>query len=215
MTDVSPTRIKICGITRPEDAEVAIACGVDAVGLNFVPSSPRFLSVDAARTISQQIGPRASRVALFVDPRPAEVEAVLKAVEIDALQFNGAEPAALCGSFGLPYMKVHGVSGPLDVTALEAAYPDACALLLDTFVAGQAGGTGQTFDWSLWPTDATRPLILAGGLTPENVTRAIAMTRPYAVDVSGGVEGRVKGCKDAEKITRFVDAVRMADRTLR
>ena len=101
------------------------------------------------------------------------------------------------------------------IRLIEAAYPDACALLLDTFVAGQAGGTGQTFDWSLWPTDATRPLILAGGLTPENVTRAIAMTRPYAVDVSGGVEGRVKGCKDAEKITRFVDAVRMADRTLR
>ena len=211
MTEATLTRIKICGITRLEDAEGAAAAGVDALGLNFVASSPRAVSIETARIISRQIGSRVLRVALFADPQPAAVEAVLSEVDIDVLQFHGSEPASLCGAFGLPYMKAVRVSGPLDITAIEAAFPDACALLLDTFVAGQAGGTGRVFDWSLWPAHARLPLVLAGGLTADNVVAAITRTRPFAVDLSGGVEGNVKGQKDAGRIGRFVAAVREAD----
>ncbi len=204
------TGIKICGITRSSDAEVVVAAGVDALGLVFTEHSPRRIAADAAAEIAQQVAGRVTRVGLFVDPSTAEVEATLRVVELDLLQFHGAETAQFCGSFGLPYMKALRVRERVEIAEVEAAYADACCLLLDAYVPGQPGGTGQTFDWCLWPQHSAKALVLAGGLHPDNVAGAIRRTRPYAVDVSGGVEGAVKGEKDADKIFRFVKEVKSA-----
>ena len=204
------TGIKVCGITRSADAEVVVAAGVDALGLVFTEHSPRQIAADAAAEIAQQVAGRVTRVGLFVDASAAEVEATLRMVELDLLQFHGAETAQFCGSFGLPYMKALRVRERVEIAEVEAAYADACCLLLDAYVPGQPGGTGQTFDWSLWPQHSAKSLVLAGGLQPDNVAGAIRRTRPYAVDVSGGVEGAVKGEKDADKIFRFVKEVKSA-----
>ena len=204
------TGIKVCGITRSADAEVVVAAGVDALGLVFTEHSPRQIAADAAAEIAQQVAGRVTRVGLFVDASAAEVEATLRMVELDLLQFHGAETAQFCGSFGLPYMKALRVRERVEIAEVEAAYADACCLLLDAYVPGQPGGTGQTFDWSLWPQHSAKSLVLAGGLHPDNVAGAIRRTRPYAVDVSGGVEGAVKGEKDAAKILRFVKEVKSA-----
>ncbi|MEE8079519.1 MAG: phosphoribosylanthranilate isomerase [Pseudomonadales bacterium] len=204
------TRIKVCGITRSADAEVVVAAGVDALGLVFTEHSPRQIAADAAAEIAQQVAGRVTRVGLFVDASAAEVEATLRMVELDLLQFHGAETAQFCGSFGLPYMKALRVRERVEIAELETAYADACCLLLDAYVPGQPGGTGQTFDWCLWPQHPAKSLVLAGGLHPDNVAAAIRQTRPYAVDVSGGVEGAVKGEKDAAKIFRFVKEVKSA-----
>lgn len=204
------TGVKVCGITRSADAEVVVAAGVDALGLVFTEHSPRQIAADAAAEIAQQVAGRVTRVGLFVDASAAEVEATLRMVELDLLQFHGAETAQFCGSFGLPYMKALRVRERVEIAEVEAAYADACCLLLDAYVPGQPGGTGQTFDWSLWPQHSAKSLVLAGGLHPDNVAGAIRRTRPYAVDVSGGVEGAVKGEKDADKIFRFVKEVKSA-----
>jgi phosphoribosylanthranilate isomerase len=208
----SRTLIKICGITTAADAALLVAAGADALGLNFSDQSARQVDPAVAAEIATETRDRLVRVGLFVDPTVEFVDQVLAKVDLDVLQFHGDESAELCGIFGLPYMKVLRVSGPLDMEALEASYADACCLLLDAYVAGQPGGTGQRFDWSAWPRDARMPLVLAGGLTPANVESAIFQLHPYAVDVCGGVEGPLKGVKDPTAIDEFVAAVRRADR---
>lgn len=204
-------RIKICGITRPEDARAVADSGADALGLNFSDQSPRRIDVAAAQEIAKLVEGQLTRVGLFVDPDHDAVARVLDGVALDLLQFHGNETAEFCEAFGRPYMKVHRVADRLDVAALAASHPKARYFMLDTFVQGQPGGTGKSFDWSVWPKTTNLKLVLAGGLTPENVGAAIQATRPFAVDVSGGVEGPSKGIKDAERIRRFVTAVRQVD----
>lgn len=209
------TRIKICGITRPADADAVVRSGADALGLNFAPESPRRVDLARACAIAGGVRGAVTRVGLFLDPEPDEVRRVLDSVELDALQFHGSEPGSLCRSFGLPFLKVVRVRKTLQLNVIEREYEDACCLLLDTWVAGIAGGTGQCFDWDLWPRAAKLPLVLAGGLTPDNVAEAVARLAPWGVDVSGGVEGSTRGEKDADRIRRFVDAVRYTDEVSR
>ncbi|WPC06664.1 phosphoribosylanthranilate isomerase [Pseudomonas benzenivorans] len=202
-------RSKICGITRVEDALIAVEAGADAIGLVFYAKSPRAVSVPQARAIVAALPPFVTTVGLFVDASADELNAVLRAVPLDLLQFHGDETAASCEAVGRPYMKALRVRPGDDVAARIEPYASAAGILLDTYVAGVPGGTGETFDWSLVPRGLTKPVVLAGGLTPENVAAAITRVRPYGVDVSGGVEAS-KGIKDAEKIRAFVSAVRAA-----
>lgn len=204
-------RTKICGITSVEDGLAAAAAGCDAVGLNFVPSSPRYVSVETARDIADALPPLVTRVGVFVDALPRDIERVLAAVPLDLVQFNGEEDAAACRGFGLPYLKAVGVRTGFCIEALEDAYPTARAFLLDTYDPVARGGTGRTFDWSLWPTSPRMPLMLAGGLTPENVGAAIRRLRPYGVDVSSGVEGGARGVKSDPKVRAFIAEVQRAE----
>ncbi len=204
---MSVVRSKICGITRLEDGLAAVAAGADAIGLVFYARSPRAVSIEQARAIVAGLPPFVTTVGLFVDMPQRDIEAVLAAVPLDLLQFHGDESAAECEALGRPYIKALRVRAQDDVVALVDAYPGARAVLLDTFVDGVPGGTGQAFDWALVPATLSKPVILAGGLTPGNVAAAIAQVRPYAVDVSGGVEAS-KGIKDATKVKDFVRAVR-------
>ena len=205
-------RVKICGITCIEDAQAAALAGADSLGFNFVARSPRAISAAQAAQIIQTLPPFVTTVGLFLDPQPETVRKVLEIAALDVLQFHGNESAALCASLGRPYLKAIPVKGPLDLEQLQSEYADAQALMLDAWAGGQSGGTGQTFDWSLWPHGATMPLVLAGGLTPDNVAEAILATRPYAVDVSGGVEGDQPGRKNAVLIHRFIAEVRRVER---
>ncbi len=203
-------RVKICGITNPADAEVSARAGADALGIVFYARSPRAVDVAAAREISAAGGPFVATVALFVNPTPSEVEHVVSGMRPDLLQFHGDEPPAFCERFGVPYMKVLRVgTAPLDEAALSV-HPVARGLLLDTLDAQQHGGTGRRFDWSLVPRGARRPLVLAGGLDATNVEDAIRVLRPWAVDVSSGVE-RAPGRKDAGKVQDFLRAVARAN----
>ncbi|OLU32274.1 phosphoribosylanthranilate isomerase [Pseudomonas sp. PA27(2017)] len=204
---MSVVRSKICGITRLEDGLAAVVAGADAIGLVFYARSPRAVSVEQARAIVAGLPPFVTTVGLFVNMPQRDIEAVLAAVPLDLLQFHGDESAADCEALGRPYIKALRVRAQDDVAALVDAYPSARAVLLDTFVDGVPGGTGQAFDWALVPAKLSKPVILAGGLTPGNVAAAIAQVRPYAVDVSGGVEAS-KGIKDAAKVKDFVRAVR-------
>ena len=197
-------RTKICGITSVRDAGVAVAAGCDAVGMVFHRDSPRAVDVEQAAAIAAATPPFVARVGVFVDASRAEVEAVLARVDLDALQFHGAEPAADCEGFGVPYIKAFRVRKALDMAALEEGYPSAGAFLLDAFHPVERGGAGVAFDWSLWPERCGKPLVLAGGLTPDNVGDAIRGLRPYAVDVSSGVEDGVKGVKSAAKVRAFL-----------
>ena len=197
------TRIKICGITRVEDGCQAAALGADAIGLVFYSKSPRHVSPQQARAVVAALPPFVSVVALFVDPTRAEVEAVLAACPIDILQFHGAETPAFCRSFARPYLKALRVRPGVDVSAYAAQYADARGLLVDAYVEGLPGGTGQAFDWSLLPHDLPVPLILSGGLDEHNVARAVASVHPAAVDVSSGVE-QSKGIKDAARMAAFI-----------
>ena len=199
-------RVKICGIKTPEDGLLAAAAGADAVGLNFHAPSPRAVAGKLAADIAAALPPFVATVAVFVDPPAHLVETVLNDVRPDCLQFHGEESAAFCRQFGRPYVKAAGIREGFDFVAFANRYADAQALLLDTFDADRKGGTGRSFDWSRWPR-SDRPLILAGGLNAANVRRAIAATRPYAVDVASGVEGIVKGRKDANRVQRFMEAV--------
>lgn len=205
------TRVKFCGITRPEDAVAAASAGVDAIGLVFHPASPRAVTPEQARRIVQALPPLITVVGLFVDPQRERVETVLDMLRIDLLQFHGDECPADCDSFGVPYIKAVRMQPGLDVAAFAKAYPQARALLLDTYRAGIAGGTGETFDWSQVPASIGRPLILAGGLTPANVGEAIRAVRPYAVDVSGGIEA-AKGIKHPGKMDAFMNEVMGVER---
>lgn len=204
------TRIKICGITRQDDAAAVVRAGADALGLNFVAASPRHVAVEIAREIATEVAGVVTRVGLFVDPEPDQVASVLKAVDLDVLQFHGSESGEFCRSLGMPFVKALRMRGPVSISRLEEEYAGACCLLLDAYVPGLAGGTGARFDWSLWPSQRGLPLVLAGGLNPDNVAAAVARLDPWGVDVSGGVEGDRKGVKDADKIHRFVQEVKRA-----
>lgn len=208
--------IKICGLRQSDDLDVCIHLGVDAFGLMFVPVSTRYADRPTAQKLSRQAKGKIQRVGVFQDASTATVQDVLSEVELDVLQFHGSEPADYCSSFGLPYVKVIAVRAGegVDVDGAITQHRSSCGLLLDTETAKGSGGTGQTFDWSLWPSATARksemPLYLAGGLTPDNVGRAIAQTKAAGVDASGGVEGAVKGVKDQDRIAAFVAAVRTA-----
>ena len=199
-------KIKICGITRAEDLEVLVRLKVDAVGLMFVERSPRRLDIEDARRLSELARGRIARVGVFADAAPAAVQAAIDEVGLDVLQFHGQEDAAHCSAFGLPYLKAMQVRGAVDESALRQRYADACALLLD---AG-AGGGGEPFDWQHWPAEPSGPCVLAGGLAPDNVGRAVRRLRPWGVDASTGVEGAAKGIKDERKMTEFVTEARRA-----
>ena len=216
------TRIKICGITRIADALAAANAGADAIGLIFWHGTARCVEIPRAREIVEALPPFVTKVALFVDPDSAEVRAVLDAVPVDVLQFHGDESRNLCSSFALPYVKAIRVGDDVDLLEYATRYGDAAGLLFDTFRVGDLpGGTGHRFDWSrLSPalrTGLARPLILSGGLDSDNVADAIRAVRPWAVDVSSGVEERApdgkprKGIKDAARIAAFVKGVRDAD----
>jgi phosphoribosylanthranilate isomerase len=203
-------RIKICGITRPQDALAAAYLGADAVGLVFFPSSPRAVTIESAKAIINILPPFVCKVGLFVNPEPVEISRILKEVTLDLLQFHGDEKPEQCTGYSKPFIKAVRMQDNVDLNAVANRYADAGALLLDSFVEGLHGGTGQVFDWSRIPANPGKPLILAGGLTPANVATAINNVRPYAVDVSGGVES-AKGIKDAQKIAEFIKEVRNAE----
>jgi phosphoribosylanthranilate isomerase len=200
------TRVKICGITRAQDAALAVELGADAIGLVFHPRSPRYIEPAAAREIATGIPPFVSVVGLFLDPEPHAVERVLGEVPLQLMQFHGDESPADCERYGLPYIKAVSMQGGADAAAYAATYPGARGVLLDAHGAGEQGGSGRTFDWARIPADLSAPLILAGGLGPDNVYAAIRRVRPYAVDVSSGVEAD-KGVKDPAKMTAFMKEV--------
>ena len=204
------TRVKICGITRPEHARAAAGAGADAIGLVFYEPSPRFVSVARAHAVCAALPPLVSVVGVFVNPAPREIEAAVDALPVDLLQFHGNEPPALCAGTGKPYVKAVRVRSRADVVDAAARYPDARALLLDAHHDALWGGTGKRFDWSEVPGDVGRPLVLSGGLTPENVAGAVRLVRPFAVDVSGGVES-APGEKDPERMERFLREVADVD----
>jgi phosphoribosylanthranilate isomerase len=199
-------RIKFCGITRSEDAQCAVVLGVDALGFVFTRRSKRFIEPAAAATIVRPLPPFVSRVALFMDDDPAWISQVISIVRPDVLQFHGEEPASLCESFGRPYLKAVAMASVADVGSYAAGFERASGFLLDAHAAGQQGGSGECFDWSRMP-QLEKPLILAGGLDATNVGEAIQMTRPYAVDVSSGIE-IAPGIKDPRRMQEFVAAVR-------
>lgn len=201
---MKPVRVKICGITNIEDAQAAVAAGADAIGLVFYAASPRAVSIEQARAIAYAVGPFVTITGLFVDADPAFVQSVLAKVPLQLLQFHGDETRTYCESFQRPYMKVLRMKPELDVTEMIANYPTASAILLDAYRPGVPGGTGETFDWARVPKTSTKPIVLAGGLTPDNVAIAIAATDVYGVDVSGGVES-APGKKDHSKIEAFID----------
>ena len=203
------TRVKICGITRPEHARAAAGAGADAIGLMFYEPSPRYVSSAGARAVCEALPPMVSVVGVFVNPEPCEIETVIECLPIDLLQFHGEEPPELCTGAGRPYVKAVRVRTRDDIFEAAARYTDARALLLDAHHDALWGGTGSRFDWSVVPGDVGRPVILAGGLTPENVAGAIRKVRPFAVDVSGGVES-APGEKDARRMERFMREVASA-----
>lgn len=203
------TRAKICGITRVEDALAAAEAGADAIGLVFA-ASPRRVDLARARAIRAALPPFVSTVALFVNPSREEVGAVLDQVAPDWLQFHGEEPPDFCAGFDRPYYKAARVRPDSDLLQYAALYADARALLLDAWSPDAHGGTGHRFDWGLIPAGLPKPVILAGGLDAGNVAQAIRAVRPWAVDVSSGVEA-AKGIKDAAKIAAFMKEVRIAD----
>ncbi len=202
-------RVKICGITRPQDAEVAAAAGADAIGLNFSSQSPRCVTLEQASLIAARVPPFVTIVGLFVNTERAAIERILAAVPLGLLQFNGEEQAAHCESFGVPYVKAVRVRERIDTARWRACHPRATGLLLDAYVPGRAGGTGATFDWDLWPETCEVPLLLAGGLTPANVGAAVRRLHPYGVDVASGVESS-PGVKDADRLEAFVREVQRA-----
>lgn len=204
------TRVKICGITRVDDAREAVRLGADAIGLVFHPPSPRHVNLRQAREIRTVVPAFVTVVGLFVDAEPELVREAVAAVPLDLLQFHGAEPPEYCRSQGRPYMKAVRMREGVDLRSECARYGDAAALLVDTYRPGVAGGTGETFDWSRIPRDLGLPLVLAGGLDPGNVDAAVRQVRPYAVDVSGGVEA-AKGIKDPAKMQAFMRGVYRAD----
>jgi phosphoribosylanthranilate isomerase len=203
-------RVKICGITSLDDAHAAVAAGADAIGLVFYSKSPRHVNVEQARAIALAVGPFVTVVGLFVNAAAEEINSTLQQVPLHVLQFHGDEDLDYCEQFARPYMKALRMKPGLDVEAQIAAYPTASGILLDAYRPGVPGGTGETFDWARVPTASKSPLILAGGLEPLNVKLAIEATRPYAVDVSGGVE-LAPGKKDSEKVVAFVQNAKDLD----
>jgi phosphoribosylanthranilate isomerase len=204
------TRVKICGITRPEDGLAAVRCGADAIGLVFYPPSPRAVSLLQAQQIVSKLPPFVTVVGLFVDEPRAGIQQLLRSVRIDLLQFHGSESMDACTGHGRPWIKAVRMHEGVDLIALEKNYTGASGLLLDAYQAGRPGGTGKLFDWERIPSEMASRIILAGGLNPENIASAVSQVRPYAVDVSGGVEAS-KGIKDAGKIAAFLEGVKCGD----
>ncbi len=196
-------RVKICGITRLQDLHFACKAGADALGFVFYEKSPRHVSVEAAADLVHALPPFVQSVGLFVDADPVFIESVLRVVPLDLLQFHGDEAPADCARHGRPFIKAVRVNRDTDLLKCAADFDAARGLLLDAFVPGMPGGTGERFDWGLIPPDLPKPVILSGGLTPDNVAEAVERTHPWAVDVSSGVEVS-KGIKDAHKIARFI-----------
>ena len=207
---MSVVRSKICGITRIEDALAAVEAGADALGFVFYAKSPRAVTALQARAIIAALPPFVTTVGLFVNASACELNETLDAVPLDLLQFHGDETPEQCQGYHRPYIKALRVKAGDDIAGACNAYAGASGILLDAYVEGVPGGTGQAFDWSLIPRDLSAPIILAGGLTVENVAGAIVQVRPYAVDVSGGVE-KSKGIKDHDKIRAFMQAVRVTN----
>lgn len=207
------TRIKICGITRVEDALAAASAGADALGLVFYSSSPRALDIAHAEAIRDALPPFVSIVALFVNEDVGRVAEVIATVRPDLLQFHGDEDTRYCAQFAMPYIKavrVPATAAPDDLLKYEADFPSAKMLLLDTLAAGVYGGSGESFNWGVIPAVMCPRIVLSGGLNPANVEQAIRSVRPWAVDVSSGVELQ-KGVKDHRQIEHFIEAVRNAD----
>ncbi|MBW8328779.1 MAG: phosphoribosylanthranilate isomerase [Thiobacillus sp.] len=196
-------RVKICGITQLQDLHAACDAGVDALGFVFYEKSPRHVSIEAAAKLVRAMPPFVQSVGLFVNADPAFIESVLRVVPLDLLQLHGDEAPADCGRYGRPYIKAVRVNRDTDLLKCAADFDAARGLLLDAFVPGVPGGTGERFDWNLIPADLPKSIILSGGLTPDNVAEAVRRVRPWAVDVSSGVEVS-KGIKDAHKIARFI-----------
>lgn len=207
------TRVKICGFTRREDAVIAAGLGVDAIGLVFYPPSPRNVTIEQAVAITQALPAFVSVVGLFVDAEPSFVKDVLSRVSIDCLQFHGDEPPEACLLYGKPYIKAIRMKANTNLTELADQYADASGLLLDAYHPGIQGGTGSGFDWELIKNQGKLPIILAGGLSPDNVTLAVQQVRPYALDVSSGVEAE-KGIKDAAKMAEFIKKTNQATEQL-
>lgn len=199
-------RVKICGITRVEDALSAVEHGADAIGLVFYAPSPRNVSISQAMEITKKIPAFVSVVGLFVNAEPSFIAEVTSRVDLDLLQFHGDESPEQCSSYNLPYMKAIRVKSDTNLVQCAEDFSAAKALLLDAYTESAVGGTGQVFDWNLIPKQLTKPIILAGGLNALNVRQAIDQVKPYAVDVSGGVEA-FKGIKDAAKIAAFMHQV--------
>lgn len=203
------TRIKICGLTREADVDAAVEAGADAIGFVLYPKSPRHVGVERAAALARRLPPFVTPVGLFVNATAEEVEAALRAIPQLVLQFHGDETPQACRAAGRPYLRAARMAPGLDLLDFARRFSDAQALLLDAHVEGYGGG-GKVFDWSLIPASVPSPVVLSGGLTAANVTDGILQVRPWAVDVSSGVES-AKGIKDAQAIRRFCDAVREAD----
>lgn len=206
-------RVKICGITRLQDMHAACNAGADALGFVFYERSPRHVTIEAAAALVRALPPFVQSVGLFVNAEPAYIESVLQAVPLDLLQFHGDETPTDCARFGRPYIKAVRVNQDTDLLKYVADFDAARGLLLDAYVAGVPGGTGERFDWSLIPANLTKPIVLSGGLTPDNVAEAVQRVRPWAVDVSSGVEAvrmldgaevAAKGIKDPNKMAQFI-----------
>lgn len=196
-------RVKICGITRLQDLHAACDAGADALGFVFYEKSPRHVTIETAAALVRALPPFVQSVGLFVNAEPAFIERVLQTVPLDLLQFHGDETPADCARYGRPYIKAVRVNRDTDLLKYAADFDAARGLLLDAFVPGVPGGTGERFDWGLIPPDLLKPVILSGGLTPDNIADAVQRVRPWAVDVSSGVEAS-KGIKDAHKIAQFI-----------
>ncbi|MEM8844703.1 MAG: phosphoribosylanthranilate isomerase [Pseudomonadota bacterium] len=203
------TKIKFCGISRSEDIEAAIELDVYAMGLVFYPPSPRAVSIDKARALSEQCSGLITRVGLFMNQDARIIKQVLCEVELDMLQFHGEEEEQFCQSFKKPYIKSIAMGSESDFSKAKQ-YHSAAALLLDSNELGKPGGSGKAFDWTKVPESIQKPIFLAGGLNPDNVAEAVCKVRPFAVDVSSGIESD-KGIKDITKMSQFVQAVRASD----
>jgi phosphoribosylanthranilate isomerase len=199
-------RIKFCGLTRAEDADLAATLGVDALGFVFTRKSRRFVEPDSAAAIMRGLAPFVTTVALFMDDDPAWIRQVVSMTRPQMLQFHGNESAVDCKGYGMPYLKAVPMATVTDVASYAARFPGAAGFLLDAHASGEPGGQGARFDWSRRP-QLDRPLILAGGLEPDNVPEAILSLQPFGVDVSSGIES-APGIKDALRMRNFVDAVR-------
>ena len=204
------TRVKICGITRVEDGIAAARAGTDAIGFVFFARSPRNVNPKQVALIIRELPPFITKVGLFVDATVDDVSAVLGNVHLDMLQFHGEESPEFCEQFGLPWLKAVRMVPGVDPALMAQRYAGACGLLLDSYVPGMPGGTGETFGWESLKSPLDKPVVLAGGLHPGNVIAAIRTIRPYAVDVSTGVES-APGIKDTGKMAEFIQQVRLAD----